>query len=47
MDQTCKMEDVTTVKAVYIPPKSPGVRLRGMCLRQSPTEPAVFHLMPL
>lgn len=37
VDQGCKMETVTTVKAAYIPPKDPGVRLRGMCLCQSPS----------
>ncbi|KAF3702293.1 Sperm-associated antigen 8 [Channa argus] len=30
MDQQCKMETVTTVKADYIPPKIPGVRLCGI-----------------
>ncbi|XP_073333526.1 sperm-associated antigen 8 [Pagrus major] len=30
LDQNSKLETVTTVKAVYIPPKSPGVRLRGI-----------------
>ncbi|XP_026195620.1 sperm-associated antigen 8 [Anabas testudineus] len=30
VDQGCKMETVTTVKAAYIPPKDPGVRLRGI-----------------
>lgn len=32
MDQDSKMETTTTLKAVFIPPKGPGVRLRGMCL---------------
>lgn len=36
IDQGCKMESATTVKAAYIPPKDLGVRLRGMCLCQSP-----------
>ncbi|TKS84179.1 Sperm-associated antigen 8 [Collichthys lucidus] len=30
MDQESKMETVTTLKAAYIPPRSPGVRLRGI-----------------
>ncbi|XP_045923059.1 sperm associated antigen 8 isoform X1 [Micropterus dolomieu] len=30
MDQESKMESVTTLKAAYIPPKGPGVRLRGI-----------------
>ncbi|XP_038590520.1 sperm associated antigen 8 isoform X2 [Micropterus salmoides] len=30
MDQESKMETVTTLKAAYIPPKGPGVRLRGI-----------------
>ncbi|XP_078128105.1 sperm-associated antigen 8 [Sander vitreus] len=30
MDQESKMETVSTLKATYIPPKSPGVRLRGI-----------------
>lgn len=32
MDQDSKMETVTTLRASYVPPKGPGVRLRGMCL---------------
>uniref|UniRef100_A0A665XBX2 Sperm associated antigen 8 n=1 Tax=Echeneis naucrates TaxID=173247 RepID=A0A665XBX2_ECHNA len=35
MDQESKMESVTTVKAAYGFPQSPGVRLTGMCLCQS------------
>ncbi|XP_036974194.1 sperm associated antigen 8 isoform X2 [Acanthopagrus latus] len=30
LDEDSKLESVTTFKAVYIPPKSPGVRLRGV-----------------
>ncbi|XP_068588550.1 sperm-associated antigen 8 [Cebidichthys violaceus] len=30
MDQDSKMETVTTLKAAYVPPRSPGVRLRGV-----------------
>ncbi|XP_044031043.1 sperm associated antigen 8 isoform X2 [Siniperca chuatsi] len=30
MDQESKMETVTTLKAAYIPPRSQGVRLRGI-----------------
>ncbi|XP_070845760.1 sperm-associated antigen 8 [Chaetodon trifascialis] len=30
MDQESKMESITTHKANYLPPKSPGVRLRGI-----------------
>ncbi|XP_051267660.1 sperm associated antigen 8 [Dicentrarchus labrax] len=30
MDQESKLENVTTFKAAYVPPKSPGVRLRGV-----------------
>ncbi|CAK6965129.1 sperm associated antigen 8 isoform X2 [Scomber scombrus] len=30
VDQESKMETVSTLKAAYIPPKSPGVRLRGV-----------------
>ncbi|GAA6213801.1 sperm-associated antigen 8 isoform X1 [Lates japonicus] len=30
MDLESKMENVTTVKAAYVPPKSPGVRLQGI-----------------
>ncbi|XP_070781212.1 sperm-associated antigen 8 [Enoplosus armatus] len=30
MDQESKMETVTTLKAAYVPPKSQGVRLRGI-----------------
>ncbi|XP_029301065.1 sperm-associated antigen 8 [Cottoperca gobio] len=30
MDQESKMETVTTVRATFIPPKSPGVRLQGI-----------------
>ena len=30
LDEDSKLENVTTFKAVYIPPRSPGVRLRGM-----------------
>lgn len=30
------MESVTTLKAAYIAPKSPVVRLQGMCLYLSP-----------
>lgn len=29
MNLDAKMETVTTFKATFIPPKSPGVRLRG------------------
>lgn len=32
MDPESKMETITTVRAAYVPPKGPGVRLRGMCL---------------
>ncbi|XP_040013782.1 sperm associated antigen 8 isoform X2 [Xiphias gladius] len=30
MDHESKMETVTTLKAAYVPPKSPGVRLQGI-----------------
>ncbi|XP_067430965.1 sperm associated antigen 8 isoform X1 [Thunnus thynnus] len=30
IDQESKMETVSTLRAAYIPPKSPGVRLRGI-----------------
>ncbi|XP_030290956.1 sperm-associated antigen 8 [Sparus aurata] len=30
LDEDSKLENVTTFKAVYIPPRSPGVRLRGV-----------------
>lgn len=34
-DPDSKTEMVSTFRAAYIPPKSPGVRLRGMCLSLS------------
>ncbi|XP_071323122.1 sperm-associated antigen 8 isoform X1 [Trachinotus anak] len=37
MDQESKMETVTTLKAAYVPPKSPGVRLKDdlLCMLRS------------
>uniref|UniRef100_A0A3Q0STV0 Sperm associated antigen 8 n=1 Tax=Amphilophus citrinellus TaxID=61819 RepID=A0A3Q0STV0_AMPCI len=35
-DLESKMESVTTHNAAYVAPKSPGVRIRGMCLCLSP-----------
>lgn len=40
MDPKAKMEAVTTFTATYIPPKSPGVRLRGSRLGFSGRSPA-------
>lgn len=40
MDPKAKMEAVSTFTATYIPPKSPGVRLRGERLCFSPHSPA-------
>uniref|UniRef100_A0A3P8TJM3 Sperm associated antigen 8 n=1 Tax=Amphiprion percula TaxID=161767 RepID=A0A3P8TJM3_AMPPE len=38
MDQESKMETMTTLKAAYAAPKSPGVRLRGTCLCLPPAK---------